>query len=76
MDSDFDDQYRDLYKKYLSQYDMLKLGDLVKNTDLIIQRNGGDELTLMTEVVTNKKHSKLFVECVEENSILRVNDND
>ena len=35
---------------------MLKLGDLVKNTDLIIQRNGGDELTLMTEVVTSKKH--------------------
>ena len=46
---------------------MQKLGDLVKNTDLIIQRNGGDELTLMTEVVTSKRHSKLFV---EENSIL------
>ena len=52
---------------------MLKLGDLVKNTDLIIQRNGGDELTLMTEVVTNRKHQKLFV---EENSILRGNEDD
>ena len=50
--------YIDQYKRYLDCYDMQRYSDHV--SDLTIQRSGGDDLSLLTEIVLRKKNHKLF----------------
>ena len=53
-------QYIEMYKKYLHFYDMQRFSDSV-DSDLTIQRCGGDEFSLMTELVLHRKfNTKLF----------------
>ena len=53
-------EYAEWYKKYLNNYDVQRFSDNV-NTDLTIQRSGGDAISLMTEIVMHcKQNTKLF----------------
>jgi len=55
-----------LYRRYLHLYDLSRLSEGA--SDLIIQRSGGDDFTLLTEIVVTNKNTKLFREHVEANS--------
>ena len=55
-------QYTELHRKYLNYYDVQRFSDSV-DTDLTIHRSGGEELSLMTELVLHRKpNTKLFEE--------------
>ena len=53
-------QYTEKYKMYLDYYDVQRYNENPTIADLTIQRSGGDDLSLMTEIVTHKHNTKLF----------------
>ena len=54
-------RFTEQYKKYLDFYDMQRSYN-DKVADLTIQRTGGDDLSLQTEIVTRKGNAKLFTD--------------
>lgn len=50
------------YKRYLDFYDVQRYNENPIIADLTIQRSGGDDLSLMTEIVIRKQNIKLFEE--------------
>ena len=44
---------------YLDYYEVQRYSESIK-TDLTIHRNGGDDLSLMSEIVTNSRNEPLF----------------
>jgi len=50
----------DKYNKYLDYYDVQRYNEDAEMSDLTIQRIGGDDLSLLTEIVVQKQNTKLF----------------